>query len=178
MASPLPIAGNLVTRHRKYTELEIIDADMTSSPIYSRKIRHIRVRMSRQHTIQLSLFPDLFTSQRVTWPAAWMTKRLQKPSHSWKIGVDHHNILSQPPTVTVSSSPSGPNIQSRNEASSALLPLKVRSTQLVLPSSSTEKRLSDQMSSEGKTSHWVQATSCKSARLYRDLSGVTSRRTE
>lgn len=43
VASTLPIAGNLVTRQRKYTELEMIDADMTSSPICSQEVRTVEM---------------------------------------------------------------------------------------------------------------------------------------
>ena len=34
VASIFPISGNVVILHRKYTELDIIEADMTRRPIY------------------------------------------------------------------------------------------------------------------------------------------------
>ena len=68
-----------------------------------------------------------------------MTRRLQKPSLSWKTGVDQRRTLSQVPTVAVSNSPFGPKIHSLTDASLARFPLKVRSTQLLLSAGSTEK---------------------------------------
>jgi hypothetical protein len=84
-----------------------------------------------------------------------MTSKLQNPSTNWKTGVDHRSSLSQFPIVKLSTSPSRPKSQPVIEVSSALFPLKVRSTH-PLVSESIENRLSDQMSKAGTISHCVE----------------------
>src|SRR2546423_12000624 len=81
-------------RHRKYTELDVTEAARTMIP-----------------SIQLSLRSLRLTSHLASCPVAWMTSKLQKPSHSWKTGADHRRNLSHKPIVADSSSPPRPNIQ-------------------------------------------------------------------
>lgn len=107
-----------------------------------------------------------------------MTSKLQKPSESWKTGVDHVKSLSHAPTVAVSARPSGPNIHWLTEVSSALFPLNVRSTQPRVSVTSTEKRFSDHINKDGKMIHCVAATSLAKAQRNREVSGVANRRTE
>ena len=82
-----------------------------------------------------------------------MTSRVQKPSRSWKTGPEYLSILSQLPSITVSSTPSLPNTHS---VQLVLLdwntPPKVLSTQLVLPAS-TPNCPKDHMSSVGMMIH-------------------------
>jgi hypothetical protein len=57
-----------------------------------------------------------------------MTSKLQKPSHSWKKGVDHRSNFPQLSIVAVSTNPSLPRIQSRKLLFPALFPLNVLDT--------------------------------------------------
>lgn len=176
IASTLLISGKVVIRQRKYTELERIEADMMRRPICERLIRCIEQHW-QIHTIQLSPL-SLFTSHLVIWPAAWITSRLQNPSPIWKTGVLYLSILSQPPIVTLSRRPPGPNIHSYTLVSCALFPPKVRSTQPELLSASTENLFKLQMSRVGIISHCVHAIAFPSVQRNLLCSGVAMRSAE
>lgn len=92
--------------------------------------------------------------------------------------MDQRNILSQLPTVADSTRPSWPNIHSLTEASCALFPVNVLSTQPLLLSESTENRFNDQISKMGSTSHCVYLIICAMAHRNRDWSGVDNRSME
>lgn len=58
-----------------------------------------------------SLRPRL-TSQRVIWPAAWITSSVQKPSSTWKMGLEYRSTASQPYRAADSTTPPRPKNQS------------------------------------------------------------------
>src|SRR5690348_16461253 len=130
MASTLLISGKVVMRQRKYTEVEMTEADATRRPIYA-VVSYWQEIKTHSPTIQLSP-RSLFTTHRVICPAAWMTSRLQKPSASWKTGVLYLSVLSQAPMETFCNRPSGPKIQSWIDVKSERLPPNVLSTQPAL----------------------------------------------
>lgn len=103
----------------------------------------------RRLTIQVSLRP-LFTSHLVICPEAWMTRRVQKPSSSWKTGDEYRSVLSHPPNVMVSIMLTAHSDQLDDFF--ATRRSKVRSTQLVLPAS-TANWLRAHISSAGMTIH-------------------------
>lgn len=100
-------------------------------------------------TIQVSLRP-LFTSHLVICPEAWITRRVQNPSSSWKTGDEYRRVLSQPPNVMVSTT-----LPAHSDQLVVFFDArcsKVLSTQLVLPAS-TANRPSAHISSAGITTH-------------------------
>jgi len=125
-------------------------------------------------TTHVSLRPR-FTNQRVICPAAWMTSRLQKPSSSWNTGLEYLSVLSQPPSVTFSSTPPCPKNHSRQLSGLALVVTCeiVLETQSVLPAS-IENRLRAQISRPGITTNCDRRTRFVKVHRIRDDSGVRS----
>ncbi len=65
------------------------DPEKTRRVIYatSAMIKNKKKHTAQTRTTHVSLRPR-FTSQRVICPAAWMTSSVQKPSSTWKMGLE------------------------------------------------------------------------------------------
>lgn len=98
---------------------------------------------------------------------------MQKPSRSWKTGPEYLSVLSQTPSMTVSRTPSLPNIHSvQLELLDWKMPPTVLSTQFVDPAS-TANCPSAQISNVGMTSHCDSLSPISTGCLARDPSGTT-----
>ena len=130
-------------------------------------------KVKRVATIQVSLLPRL-TSHLVIWPAACITNKLQKPSASWKKGVEYLSNLSHVPTVNVSSSPPDPKIHSLKLACWALFPSNVLATQSPELFESTANRFMLHINSPGNRIHCAIPSICTKAHRILEWSGVAS----
>ena len=150
----------------------MMEADNTSNPICTQSVTHMHGVTGKLHTIQVSL--RRFTSHLVICPAACITNKLQKPSASWKNGVEYLRSLSQVPIVIISRRPPEPNIHSFTLESCALLPSNVLATQSPLAFASTANRFILHINKPGMSNHCAIPMILTSAHLIRELSGVAS----
>lgn len=129
-------------------------------------------------SIQLSPRSLRLTSHRVSWPVAWMTSKLQKPSQSWKKGDDHRRTLSHRLMVAVSRTPPGPKIHSRNDEWFSFVIFIFRRTHDLSPSGSTGNLPSTQRSRPGIMNHCATRMSWTNVHRKRECSGVAILRSE